>query len=78
MYWLLGSLAPRVPFNGGPPGMPGRPRPAPPNRAAPPVPPPDESWLVVAGVTTLAGRPLVGADDGWIGEIVTGDCIKGF
>jgi hypothetical protein len=29
--------------------------------------------LVVAGVTTLAGRPLVGADDGWIGEIVTGD-----
>jgi hypothetical protein len=43
------------------------------------VAPPDESWLVVAGVITLAGRPLVGAEDGWVGEIVTGDdWIKGF
>ena len=80
MYWLLGSLAPSVPFSGGPPGIPGRPRPAPPKNAAPPVVAlPDESRLVVAGVITLAGRPLVGAEDGWVGEIVTGDdWIKGF
>src|SRR5688572_8039942 len=37
MYWLLGSLAPRLPFNCGPPGIPGRPRPAPPNTAVPPL-----------------------------------------
>jgi len=28
---------------------------------------------VVAGVKTLAGSPLVGADDGWIGEMEPGD-----
>jgi hypothetical protein len=33
---------------------------------------------VVAGVSTLAGSPLVGAEDGWIGEIVTGEGACGF
>lgn len=28
---------------------------------------------VVAGVNTFAGSPLVGADDGWIGEMAPGD-----
>jgi len=30
------------------------------------------SWEVVEGVRMLAGSPLVGADEGWIGEIAAG------
>lgn len=30
------------------------------------------SWEVLEGVNTFAGSPLVGADDGWIGEIEPG------
>jgi hypothetical protein len=33
---------------------------------------------VVAGVRTFAGNPLVGADDGEIGEMVIGETAWGF
>jgi hypothetical protein len=73
MYCELGSLAPSGLLRAGPPGMPGSPRPAPPNGVGWLCRLPGASWLVVEGVTTFAGSPLVGAADGWIGEIVTGD-----
>lgn len=78
MYCELGSLAPSALFSAGPPGMPGSPRPAPPNGVDWPCRPPAASWLVVEGVSTFAGSPLDGAEDGWIGEMVTGDWACGF
>jgi hypothetical protein len=45
--------------------MPGKPRPAPKKTGVRPDPPAaGSSWFVVAGVSTFAGSPLVGADDG--------------
>jgi hypothetical protein len=56
--------------------MPGNPRPALPNdgvrsnEAVAPVL--GASWFVVEGVRILAGKPLVGADSGWLGGVVIG------
>ena len=70
MYCEEGSRAPSEPVRGGPPCMPGRPRPAPVNTGALLLGVVEGARaLVVAGVTTVAGIPLVGADKGWIGEI---------
>ena len=61
-------------FNGGPPCMPGKPRPALVNGGgllglAPAL---GDNCEVVDGVRTLAGSPLVGADKGWMGEMAAG------
>ena len=67
IYRLDGSCAPVGPFRGGPPCIPGKPRPALVNgggllfKRAPEF---GANWEVVEGVKTLAGNPLVGADEG--------------
>lgn len=65
MYCAAGSLAPSGLFKVGPPGIPGKPRPAPENTGAlPGAPAPGSSRLVVVGVMMFAGSPRVGADTG--------------
>jgi hypothetical protein len=62
-----GSRAPRELLRGGPPGIPGKPRPAPRKFGA--------KRLVVAGVIILAEIPLpAGAPADGAGEITTGGC----
>ena len=55
--------------------MPGKPRPALPNAlgCSNDVEGPvlGANWFVVDGVTIFAGRPLVGAENGWIVGVVT-------
>jgi hypothetical protein len=63
IYDLEGSWAPSGPFTGGPPCMPGSPRPAL-VTGAELTPGLGANWGVVEGVMTLAGSPLVGAEDG--------------
>src|SRR5215217_5433537 len=63
-------------FSGEPPCMPGRPRPALPNAlgCSNDVEGPvlGANWFVVDGVRIFAGRPLVGAENGWIVGVVIG------
>lgn len=67
MVGARGSRAPSGLVRGGPPGMPGKPRPAPRKFGA--------KRLVVAGVMILAEIPLeAGAPTGGTGEIATGGC----
>ena len=53
--------------------MPGSPRPAPAKGVGVArMPGFGASWEVLEGVKIFAGNPLVGADDGWIGEMEPG------